>query len=156
MYGNDRGGFGGPRRVMAPVKVGEELDVTIEAVGEKGDGIAKKQGFVLFVPNTKEGDTVRVRVTRVLHKVGFADVIGEAKEAPKREDRVMQPPARQEAPEDTEDFGEESESSEDDSEEMPADEESDDLVESDDSGEDVPEEESEEQDSEEDSEEEKF
>ncbi|PIN78502.1 deoxyribonuclease, partial [Candidatus Woesearchaeota archaeon CG10_big_fil_rev_8_21_14_0_10_34_8] len=34
----------------APVQVGEELDVTIEAVGEKGDGVAKKNGFVLFVP----------------------------------------------------------------------------------------------------------
>ena len=35
---------------IAPVKVGAELDVKIEGVGEKGDGIAKVQGFVLFVP----------------------------------------------------------------------------------------------------------
>ena len=60
---------------VAPVKVGEELDVKIEAVGEKGDGVAKKDGFVLFVPNTKSGDEVRVRVTKVLPKVGFAEVI---------------------------------------------------------------------------------
>src|SRR3989338_708085 len=60
-----------------PVKVGDELDVAIEAVGEKGDGIAKKDGFVLFIPNTKEGDNVRVKVTRVLRKVGFAEVVGE-------------------------------------------------------------------------------
>src|SRR3990170_6608510 len=63
-------------RSFAPVKVGDELDVKIEAVGEKGDGIAKQQGFVLFVPNTKEGDEVKIRVTRVLRKVGFAEVIG--------------------------------------------------------------------------------
>ena len=75
----DRGGRSGgfrPRN-FAPVKVGDELDVKIEAVGEKGDGIAKKDGFVLFVPGTKQGDEVRIRVTRVLQKVGFAEVVGE-------------------------------------------------------------------------------
>ena len=61
----------------APVKVGDEIEVKIEAVGEKGDGIAKKDGFVLFVPSTKQGDEVRIRVTRVLQKVGFAEVVGE-------------------------------------------------------------------------------
>ena len=75
----DRGGRSGgfrPRN-FAPVKVGDELDVKIEAVGEKGDGIAKKDGFVLFVPGAKQGDEVRIRVTRVLQKVGFAEIAGE-------------------------------------------------------------------------------
>ena len=76
---HDRGRGGGGFRPsnFAPVKVGDELDVKIEAVGEKGDGIAKKDGFVLFVPSTKQGDEVRIRVTRVLQKVGFAEVVGE-------------------------------------------------------------------------------
>ena len=76
---NDRGGrrdFGGARN-FAPVKVGDELNVKIEAVGEKGDGIAKKDGFVLFVPGAKQGDDVRIRITKVLPKVGFAEVIGD-------------------------------------------------------------------------------
>ena len=64
-------------RSFAPVKVGDELTVKIEAVGEKGDGIAKKDGFVLFVPGTKQGDEARIKVTRVLQKVGFAEVVGE-------------------------------------------------------------------------------
>ena len=38
---------------FAPVRVGEEVDVKIEAVGEKGDGIARVKGFVLFVPGVK-------------------------------------------------------------------------------------------------------
>lgn len=59
----------------APVEIGEELDVKIEAVGEKGDGLAKKDGFVLFVPGTKQGDEVKIRVTKVLRKVGFAEVV---------------------------------------------------------------------------------
>src|SRR3989338_10948763 len=75
-YDRGRGGF--KPRNFAPVKVGDELDVKIEAVGEKGDGIAKKDGFVLFVPSTKTGDNVRIRVTRVLQKVGFAEVVGQA------------------------------------------------------------------------------
>lgn len=73
----DRGRGSFRPRNFAPVKVGDELDVKIEAVGEKGDGIAKKDGFVLFVPGTKQGDEVRIRVTRVLQKVGFAEVVGE-------------------------------------------------------------------------------
>jgi len=78
---NDRGsGRDFSRQNFAPVKVGDELNVKIEAVGEKGDGIAKKDGFVLFIPNTKQGDEVRVKITKVLPKVGFAEVIGEKTE----------------------------------------------------------------------------
>jgi len=116
MYGN-RGYGGGPRHggggmATAPVKVGDELDLTIEAVGEKGDGLAKKNGFVLFVPGVKEGQRVRVRVTKVLRKVGFAEVIGDAGEAPAEEASSEEAPAEEaaeEAPaEDSENFGEES------------------------------------------------
>ena len=94
------------RSFMAPVKVGDEIDVKIEAVGEKGDGIAKKDGFVIFVPNTKEGDEVKVKVTRVLRRVGFGEVVGEGS-APAEESEEA--PAEEAAPEaeDTEDFGEE-------------------------------------------------
>jgi predicted RNA-binding protein with TRAM domain len=129
-YGDRQGGYGDrqggyrPRPMgdsdsgFAPVKVGEELDVKIEAVGEKGDGIARKRGFVLFVPSTKEGDEVRIRITKVLRKVGFAEVIG-APQGPvgadKKEEREEQQEARpeeaprEEDPVDTENFGEEDE-----------------------------------------------
>ena len=114
----------GPRRDygsrnFAPVKVGDELDVKIEAVGEKGDGIAKKDGFVLFVPSAKQGDEVKIRVTRVLQKVGFAEVVGK-KEAESESGEVQQEesyeqPSEEASPgteeeysgEDSENFGEE-------------------------------------------------
>ncbi|MFH1064265.1 MAG: TRAM domain-containing protein [Candidatus Woesearchaeota archaeon] len=113
--GSDGGfgsGFGGG---AAPVNVGEELDVRIEAVGEKGDGIARKRGFVLFIPNTREGDEVRIRVTKVLRKVGFAEVIGQAQGTPEEgapapvRKAPEAPAAPEPAPvhEDSEDFGEE-------------------------------------------------
>lgn len=94
-----------------PVKVGDELDVTIEAVGEKGDGLAKKNGFVLFIPGVKEGQQVKVRVTKVLRKVGFAEVIGAGSapaETPAEESSEESTEAPAEEPAgDSESFGEE-------------------------------------------------
>ncbi|MEM0230629.1 MAG: TRAM domain-containing protein [Candidatus Woesearchaeota archaeon] len=81
-----RGNFGG-QRPSPPVSEGEELEVTIEAIAAKGDGLAKKNGFVIFVPGTKEGQRVKVRITRVLRRLAFAEVVGAsaAPEAPKQE-----------------------------------------------------------------------
>ncbi|MDP7181809.1 MAG: TRAM domain-containing protein [Candidatus Woesearchaeota archaeon] len=96
-----------------PVSVGEEIDVTIEAVGEKGDGIAKKEGFVLFVPGVKEGDQVRIKITKVLNKVGFAEVVdgeggGDAGQDEGSDDSDQAADEQPEASaEDSEDFGEE-------------------------------------------------
>ena len=99
-----------------PVKVGDELDVKIEAVGEKGDGIAKKEGFVLFVPNTQQGQQVKIKVTKVLRKVGFAEVVGEGQASEKSDTEGSEESYEQtsesseeatEEAEDTEDFGEE-------------------------------------------------
>lgn len=110
-YGERSGGFRGGG--FAPVKVGEEIDVKIEAVGEKGDGIARKQGFVLFVPNTKQGDQVKIRVTKVLRKVGFAEVVESQKGPSEPQASEGEPQGEpQEEPEDTEDFGEEQETEE--------------------------------------------
>lgn len=116
MYGS-RGEGGFQPRTTAPVKVGDELEVTIEAEGAKGDGIAKKEGFVLFVPGVHKGDNVRIRVTKVLRKVGFAEVAGAASES--SEDEAQETQEEEEAPapkeseeseetpeEDSEDFGE--------------------------------------------------
>lgn len=119
---DDRSRDRGFQQSTAPVQVGDELDVTIEAVGEKGDGIAKKKGFVLFVPNTKQGDRIRIRVTKVLRKVGFAEKIGDApspKEGSSRQAEVGEPAQEEQepSPEDTEDFGEE-ESADEESEDF--------------------------------------
>lgn len=123
MYGENRsnrgGGFGGSRggssfgndSNFVPVKVGDEMDVKIEAVGEKGDGVAKVKGFVVFVPNVKEGDNVRIRVTKVLRKVGFGESIGPATGVTASSSASEAPaPKKQEdfsefAGEDSEDFG---------------------------------------------------
>lgn len=74
--GERSGDRGGDRGFFRPVKVGEEMDVQIEAVGEKGDGVAKKDGFVIFVPGVQQGDNVRVKITKVFRKMAFAEVVG--------------------------------------------------------------------------------
>ncbi len=108
-----------------PVNVGDVLDVKIEAVGEKGDGIAKKDGFVLFVPGVKEGDEVKVKVTKVLRKVGFAEVVGAGAkhegaegEEPQGEDMSAQEPEEQDSG-DSDSFGEENASEEEPEMDMP-------------------------------------
>ncbi|MBI2175840.1 TRAM domain-containing protein [Candidatus Woesearchaeota archaeon] len=118
-FGGGRG-FGGSRdfnEKAAPVRVGEEVDVTIEAVGAKGDGIAKKEGFVIFVPNTSTGDNVKIRITKVLSNVAFAELAGkggssqqkkESRERSREESEGQAGSAETvEQPVDTENFGEE-------------------------------------------------
>ena len=61
--GGGRGFGGGSRSFEKPVKEGEELEVEIIEVGSKGDGIAKVKNFIIFVPGTKKGDRVKVRIT---------------------------------------------------------------------------------------------
>ena len=70
------------RRSFAPVKVGDEADVTIESVGAQGDGVAKVKGFVIFVPGTKKDDKVKIKITKVFKKVGFGEVVGESSGSP--------------------------------------------------------------------------
>jgi predicted RNA-binding protein with TRAM domain len=61
----------GPR--IVPVQEGEEYDVVIEAVGEKGDGIAKVKNFVLFVPGTKKEAVYEICSKYKDEKVIFTD-----------------------------------------------------------------------------------
>src|SRR5215211_327153 len=64
------GGYGDrnrPRRFRhSPVKIGEQYDVTIEAISNRGDsGVAKIEGFVIFVPGTKVDEKLKVKITKV-------------------------------------------------------------------------------------------
>ena len=73
--GNETG-FRKFRSFRIPVKVGEEYDVKIEAMSKRGDaGVAKIEGMVIFVANTKEGDEVKIKITRVGMGYAIADVV---------------------------------------------------------------------------------
>ena len=62
-------------RISVPVEEGETYDVTIQDIARQGDGIARIEGFVVFVPNTSVGDEVQIKVERVLSKFAFANVV---------------------------------------------------------------------------------
>lgn len=61
----------------APVSVGAVHDVTIEGIASEGDGIARIQGFVIFVPGTKVGDQVKIKIERVMRKFAIATLTEE-------------------------------------------------------------------------------
>ncbi len=59
----------------APVKVGEVRDVTIEDTAKQGDGIARVEGLVIFVPNTKVNDQVKIEIKEIKRSCAIAEVI---------------------------------------------------------------------------------
>ena len=58
-----------------PVEEGKEYDVTIDARGAKGDGIAHIEGFVIFIANAEVGEKVRVKVTTVKRTFALGEKI---------------------------------------------------------------------------------
>lgn len=90
---------------QAPVSVGEEHKVTIDSVGNKGDGVARVKGFILFIKGVKKGDYVQVKITKVMEKVGFADVTAKL-EKPNAPREIPAYKAPEPEPEDTSEFEE--------------------------------------------------
>jgi 23S rRNA (uracil1939-C5)-methyltransferase len=57
--------------MAAPVKNGDEVELHVDSLAYGGNGVARLNGFVVFVRRALPGDTVRARVTKV--KRGFAE-----------------------------------------------------------------------------------
>jgi predicted RNA-binding protein with TRAM domain len=74
-FGSHReGGFRG-REPPKPVKIGEEYEVDIKETSQRGEGIARIEGLVVFVPTAKVGDHARIRITRISRKFAEAELI---------------------------------------------------------------------------------
>ncbi len=61
-----------------PVEVGKEYDVEVTELSRRGDGVAKVQGFVIFVQGAKVGQKVKIKVDRVGPRFASATVVGGA------------------------------------------------------------------------------
>ena len=89
-FGNRGGGFGGSRggssggfgSFKKPVEVGKEYNVTISDTSRRGEGIAKIDGFVIFVPGTKMGQSTRIKVTQVSERFANGQVVEGSSSAP--------------------------------------------------------------------------
>jgi 23S rRNA (uracil1939-C5)-methyltransferase len=57
--------------MAAPVAMGDELELHVDSLAYGGNGVARLNGFVVFVRRGLPGDTVRATVTKV--KRGFAE-----------------------------------------------------------------------------------
>jgi 23S rRNA (uracil1939-C5)-methyltransferase len=74
--------------VAAPVRKGEELELAVDSLAYGGNGVARLNGFVVFVRGGLPGDRVRARVTKT--KRGFAEAVAETVLVPSS-DRVQAP-----------------------------------------------------------------
>ena len=62
-------------RTSQPVELDKEYEAEIEDISRRGDGIAKIQGFIIFVPNTKRGEQVKFKVTRIGHRFAIGELV---------------------------------------------------------------------------------
>jgi len=59
----------------APVEGGGEYDVKIEDIAREGDGIARVEGFAIFVGDTKVGDAVKIQIDKVMRRFAIGHKI---------------------------------------------------------------------------------
>ncbi|WP_048148079.1 translation initiation factor IF-2 subunit beta [Methanolacinia paynteri] len=57
------------------VEEGKEIDAEIQFLSKRGDGVAKVGKYTLYVANTKPGQKVRVKITRVAGTIAFTEPI---------------------------------------------------------------------------------
>jgi len=76
VYGQRREGFR-ERGPPAPINVGDVHTVKIESKGKGGDGLARVQGFVVFVPGANVGDEVKIRIKELRRRFAIAEVVTE-------------------------------------------------------------------------------
>ncbi|HJJ32144.1 MAG TPA: translation initiation factor IF-2 subunit beta [Methanocorpusculum sp.] len=53
------------------VEEGREMEVTIESISKKGDGVARVGKYIVYVSGTKVGQKVKVRITKISGQVAF-------------------------------------------------------------------------------------
>lgn len=57
---------------VASLEEGKVYELRIDAVGKKGDGIAKIDKYTIFVPNGRTGDIVRAKINKIDGNLAFA------------------------------------------------------------------------------------
>ena len=58
-----------------PVEKNKEYIVDIIDNGFEGEGIAKIEGFTIFIPNAIKGEKVKILIVKVLKSLAFGKVI---------------------------------------------------------------------------------
>jgi predicted RNA-binding protein with TRAM domain len=76
-YRNRGGGFrSNSFGYKAPVELGKVYEADIVEMSQRGDaGVAKIQGFVVFVSEAKPGDHVKIKITKIGRRYATAEVV---------------------------------------------------------------------------------
>ena len=61
--------------VPKPVSVGDSLTVKIESQGGHGDGIAKVDGFIVFVKSAAKGEECKIKIIDVKRTYAIAEKV---------------------------------------------------------------------------------
>jgi predicted RNA-binding protein with TRAM domain len=75
LFRSEEGSSNGGSVPTAPITVGTEYDVKIEDIAREGDGIARIEGFVIFVADAVVGDEVKIQVDKVMRRFAIAHKI---------------------------------------------------------------------------------
>ena len=59
-----------------PVEMGKEYEVDVTETSRRGEGIARIQGFVIFVREAKPGEHVKIRITKIGRRAAEAEKVG--------------------------------------------------------------------------------
>jgi translation initiation factor 2 subunit 2 len=57
------------------IEEGETYELRIESVGNKGDGIAKVDKYLIFVPSAVKGEIVKAKIKKISGTLAFAEVV---------------------------------------------------------------------------------
>jgi len=57
------------------VNVGQEIEVVIDDIGSRGDGVTRVQGYLIFVPKARIGERLKIKIMRVGRKFAIAEKI---------------------------------------------------------------------------------
>jgi translation initiation factor 2 subunit 2 len=57
------------------VEEGESYELRIESVGNKGDGIAKIDKYLIFVPGAVKGEVVKAKIKKISGTLAFAEIV---------------------------------------------------------------------------------
>ena len=58
-----------------PVEGGKEYEVDVTEISRKGNGIARIEGFVVFVGNATIGKKIRIKITKVADRFAKAIIV---------------------------------------------------------------------------------
>ncbi len=59
------------------VQEGKVYEVMIQDIGKKGDGIARREKYVIYVPGTTKGSIVKVQIEKVVGTIAFGKLVRE-------------------------------------------------------------------------------